>query len=186
MNTQQKTARRQGFTLVELLVVIAIIAILASLGFTGFRSAIEAAKKASAKNHVVGLVQAIDAYYDDYSQLPKEGTSYETNTSFMGILVGLDSYSSDNPKKTSFFNAAKAKGAGSNYRDGLRRTASIAELYDPWGELYHVELDDDYDNKIANPLSGGDSELYGVRSLAYSYGRDKAENGNDDVKSWEQ
>lgn len=183
MKTNHTLSARRGFTLVELLVVIAIIAILASLGFAGFRSAMEAAKKTSAKAHLVGLVQAVDTYYDDYSKLPEASSGeIRTGTPFMGILLGLDAYETENPKKTSFFNAAKAKGAGELFRDGLRRTESIAELYDPWGELYYIELDTDYDEKINS--DGGD--IYGVRSIAWSNGRDKVVDGNDDVKSWEQ
>jgi prepilin-type N-terminal cleavage/methylation domain-containing protein len=41
-----------AFTLIELLVVIAIIAILAGLGFAGMKGAMDAGKKAQARNDV--------------------------------------------------------------------------------------------------------------------------------------
>lgn len=185
---------RRGFTLIELLVVIAIIAVLAALGFAGFTAAKEAANKTSAKNHIVGLIQAVDTYYDDYSQLPvPDGGSVEfrTDTAFMGILVGLDSepYKTKNPKKTSFFSAGKAKGAAPTFKNGLNRTSDVAELYDPWGKMYYVVLDTDYNNEIGPPVpdvASNNETIFGNRALVWSRGRDKTPLGNDDVKSWEQ
>lgn len=192
MKNNHTSSTRRGFTLVELLVVIAIIVVLASLGFAGFKAAMEAARKTSAKNHIVGIIQAVDTYYDDYSQLPVPdgagGDEFRTDTNFMGILVGLDAapYNKKNPKKTPFFSAGQAKGSGDTWRDGLRRTTDEAILYDPWGELYHVSLDDDYNEEIDNPFSSGE-KIYGVRAIVWSLGADKAPNkSNDDVKSWEK
>ena len=59
-----------GFTLIELLVVITIIIILMGLLFPAFRGAQDQAKKAQAKNDLVQIVTAINAFYTEYGQYP--------------------------------------------------------------------------------------------------------------------
>ena len=181
MKIQRKIRRSSGFTLVELLIVIAIIAVLAGLGFAGFKASIRAANSLAAKNHVTGLKQALDTYYDDYTQLPDvegEVLLSDDSNELMAILVGANKVK--NPKGTAFFSAANAKGTS----DGIVRSGGSVKLYDPWGEFYRVVLDDDYDQEIEDPF-GGPDPIYGVTALVYSAGEDKELGTRDDVKSWE-
>lgn len=60
--TTRYAARRAGFTMVELLVVILIIAILAALSLAGFSVARTAAKKAQAANEISQAGNAIAAF----------------------------------------------------------------------------------------------------------------------------
>jgi len=126
--------RRQSaaFTLIELLVVIAIIAILAGLGFAGMKGAMDAGKKAQARNDVSQIASAVKAHVLEYGRLPEKGT-------LMATLTG------NNPKKIVFFEAKNAvKGKG-----GLQGQ----NMMDPWGEAYKITLDEDYDNKTKGELS---------------------------------
>jgi|WetSurMetagenome_2_1015567.scaffolds.fasta_scaffold75369_1 prepilin-type N-terminal cleavage/methylation domain-containing protein len=59
------TARRGGFTLVELLVVITIIAILVALLFPIIGAAINSAKETVCRNNMGQLAKVIQAYADD-------------------------------------------------------------------------------------------------------------------------
>jgi prepilin-type N-terminal cleavage/methylation domain-containing protein len=118
-----------AFTLIELLVVIAIIVILAGLGFAGLQGALESSKKAQARNDVQQVAAAVKAYLLEYGRLPEESNVIEQ-------LTG------ENSKEIVFFEAKAAK--GSPPAGGI----SGGKLYDPWGEEYEIELDDDYDNKI--------------------------------------
>ncbi len=125
--------RPAAFTLIELLVVIAIIAILAGLGFAGMKGAMDAGKKAQARNDVSQIASAVKAYFLEYGSLPEKGT-------LMATLTG------NNPKKIVFFEAKNAvKGKG-----GLQGQ----NMMDPWGEAYKITLDDNYDNKTKGELSG--------------------------------
>ena len=124
--------KSSAFTLIELLVVIAIIAILAGLGFAGMKGAMDAGKKAQARNDVSQIASAVKAYVLEYGRLPEKDT-------LMATLTGT------NPKKIVFFEAKNAvKGKG-----GLQGK----NMMDPWGEAYKITLDEDYDNKTKGELS---------------------------------
>jgi prepilin-type N-terminal cleavage/methylation domain-containing protein len=116
--------KSSAFTLIELLVVIAIIVILAGLGFAGLQGALESSRKAQARNDVQQVAAAVKAYLLEYGRLPEESNVIEQ-------LTG------ENSKEIVFFEAKAAK--GSPPKGGI----SNSKLYDPWGEEYEIELDDD-------------------------------------------
>lgn len=60
--TTRYAARRAGFTLVELLVVILIIAVLAALSLAGFSAARSAARKTAAVTEMAQVANAVAAY----------------------------------------------------------------------------------------------------------------------------
>lgn len=176
-------SRRRGFTLVELLVVIAIIAVLASLGFAGFNMAIQKAKKTSAKAAISKLVQACNDYFDDESQLPlNEGANADqerlSDNELMSVLVGLETAREENPTGTDYFKYKKAQGKGQSMYDGLDRNDSRAQLFGPWknkqesDRFYRLMMDYDFDQEIDEPSNVGNERQYGVRVLAYHYGKD--------------
>lgn len=71
-----ETKRQQGFTLVELLVVIAIIAILAVIGLTVFTGLQRGARDTQRKADVVAITRALEANYNTTTaQYPQLTTS---------------------------------------------------------------------------------------------------------------
>ena len=61
----QRNARRAGFTLAELMVVIVIIGLLATLVVPNVMKKLFAANRAKAKGDIIALVNAVDSYAMD-------------------------------------------------------------------------------------------------------------------------
>lgn len=74
-----KQAVRQGFTLVEMLVVIAIIGVIAGLVTVAASRALTYAKKMVIVTDFTQLDMALKAYKDKYGEYPPDGTDYQTN-----------------------------------------------------------------------------------------------------------
>lgn len=70
-------ARKSGFTLIEILVVLAIAALLSSIVFSAFKSVNEGNKKTSCQSNMVQIYQALRLYGQDFNgQFP----SYNPHT----------------------------------------------------------------------------------------------------------
>ena len=154
--------KTQAFTLIELLVVIAIIGILMSLLFPAVNGAINAAKKAKAKNDVVQLAIAVKAYETEYGKLPTAAVSADDgaeatdgwfqgpqtgshyNSEIVRVLTGED-YNGLNPRKIVFLEGRTAKGTTDKPKDGI---AADGIFYDPWGTPYAIKMDTSYNNSL--------------------------------------
>ena len=105
----------RGFTLIELLVVIAIIVILMTLLFPAVQGALDAAKKAQAKNDVTQIAAAIVAFDVEYGRLPSANPAPQQLT---GELLGALTASNDtlNPRKITFMEVLELQeGQGRNF-----------------------------------------------------------------------
>lgn len=135
-----KIAKRlSAFTLIELLVVIAIIGILASLLFPAAGSAIDSARRATAKNDVVQIATAVTAYETEYGRLPLPNST-EVNKSLVAVLSG-ESGNTNNPRQIVFLEITAAK-------KGRSGTNASGNYVDPWGATYKIAMDDNNDNTI--------------------------------------
>jgi prepilin-type N-terminal cleavage/methylation domain-containing protein len=141
---------KQGFTLIELLVVIAIIAILAGLLFPAGQSAINAAKKTTAKNQVVQIATAITAYETEYGRLPA-GSFSNVNQTLVQILCTTNN--SNNPRGLIFLEATA-------WKNGKGGTNS-AGFCDPFSaaNVYSVALDTNYANTLSFSVNGTATNL---------------------------
>ena len=60
----------QGFTLVELLIVISLISILAAMGLVQYRNSVTSSREAVLKTDLFRMRDAIDQYYADKGKYP--------------------------------------------------------------------------------------------------------------------
>ncbi len=61
---------RQGFTLIELMIVMSLIVILASIGLALYGNSVTRAKEATLKEDLFRMRDALDQYYADKSKYP--------------------------------------------------------------------------------------------------------------------
>ena len=192
----------RAFTLIELLVVISIIAVLMGLAFPVFQGVQNTAKKTQAKNDLVQIVTAVNAFYTEYGKYPlPTGTTTDfiygpggtPNATLFDELRGLQT-AAQNPKQIVFISPPDAKDSA-NPKSGIGTTTGPGQFFDPWGMPYAIEIDGNYDNQIdPNPYSsnaGAAKVRNGV--IAWSLGKDgrggsgnkNAGDGKDDVISWQ-
>jgi len=62
--------RHNGFTLIELMIVMAIITILAAIGLAVYGNSVQSAKEATLREDLFRMREAIDQYYADKNHYP--------------------------------------------------------------------------------------------------------------------
>jgi prepilin-type N-terminal cleavage/methylation domain-containing protein len=164
----------RGFTLIELLVVIAIIVILMTLLFPAVQGALDAAKKAQAKNDVTQIAAAIVAYDVEYGRLPSANPAPQT---LSGDLLGALTASNDslNPRKITFLEVL-------NYKRG-KGGISGSNFVDPWSNSYYVAVDSDYDNQVGVSTNGGTGSNASIMKRAGVWNNNT--NSRQQVRSWD-
>jgi len=188
-----------AFTLIELTVVMLIIATLAALLMTGASGAFERARKTQAKNDVIQIATAVNAFYTEYGRYPVNitntandaffgtgstpagSTPYGTNNVLLNVLRSISSDPNAvalNPRQIVFLSPGGAKNTVPP-RGGIATADNC--YYDPWGSQYAIVIDTNYDNTLTNPYSDSDGSAgttplrFGV--VAYSYGKNGALGG---------
>jgi prepilin-type N-terminal cleavage/methylation domain-containing protein len=196
---QKSPGRSSAFTLIELLVVIAIIAILIGLLFPAFRAVQDQAKRTQAKNDLTQIVNAVNAYYTDYGKYPvadaDQGTEKTFSTTNKQVLDILQSLPGNDPapdpttnkynlRKIVFLQPPSVKDdTAGNRRSGVSPTDG--NYYDPWGTVYRIRIDSDYNNSVANPYGdpgtgGAGSNPVNQGVVVWSFGRDQTLGTNGD------
>jgi len=184
-----------AFTLIEMIVVMLIIATLTALFMGAASSVFDRARRTQAKNDVIQIVTAINAFYTEYGRYPVTLTSTTTDA-FVGAgspPAGCTNYTSNdvlfnvlrnytggsdsanvaalNPRQIVFLSPGGAKNT-TPPRGGI---ATDNRFYDPWGSQYAIVIDTNYDNTITNPYSDTDGSAgttpLRLGAVAYSYGK---------------
>jgi prepilin-type N-terminal cleavage/methylation domain-containing protein len=143
----------RAFTLIELLVVIAIIAILAGLLFPAAQSALNSAKKTTAKNQIVQIATAITAYETEYGKLPSDQAYTNASPALVAMLCTTND-SVNNPRAIIFMEA-------SSWKQGKGGTNSSGAFCDPFSNtnVYSVALDTNYANTLSFSVNGTTTNL---------------------------
>ena len=208
IDSSPKRAKKHAFTLIELLVVIAIIVILMGLLFPVIGSVKESGRKVQAKNDLTSIVNSVKAYYTEYGKYPNPTNSTTDvafgattpNAALIDILrnTNVSVTGTFNPRSIVFLEAPSVKDPSSPKSGVLIANANTnsGEWYDPWGTVYNIAIDEDYDNQIlkaTHSYSDANFSTISTGVIGWSYGKDKKQgiNGNktylnsDDVISWQ-
>lgn len=94
MIKSHKKLNKQGFTIVELLIVIVIIGILATIGFVSFSSAQNKAKKSKATATVAQVKSKLGEYYADNNYYPSAKSDVVTYLTTNGGASTSDEFNS--------------------------------------------------------------------------------------------
>ncbi len=200
---------RQGFTLVELLVVIVIIAILASLAVPVTNKVMQMANNTRTKAVMKDLQVAIGHFRTEYNRFPVDLTgttggddidpiiTNDSNNLISVLMAMVDPNAGSpnlNPRGIKFIDLAIAK---NNSSFGIVNTGSGSgggnvRLVDIWGMPYRIYLDTNLDNRIENPDAQNVDQRISARAPQYlptstaihCLGPDKIINTRDDIVSW--
>ena len=210
MSSALRMSRRfnQGFTLVELLVVVVIIAILASLAVPVTNSVMRRANELRIKAVMKDLEVAISNFRAEYNRLPVTVPSgnaaadleIETGdqTPLIAVLMAMGDPTSNpqakvfNTRWIKFIDLAIAKNGQSFGVVLSSGTSGNMRLVDLWGMPYRIIIDSNYDNQIQNPDAKNSDQRVSSRAPQYlprnvgvqSRGPDKIANTKDDIVSW--
>lgn len=196
-----KEASRRAFTLIELMVVIAIIAILLGLALPAYQGVLERAKKVEAKNDLIQIATAVNAFYTEYGKYPlTTGTSGDgyscggtTGANCRDVLNPLRNLDATlNPRQIVFLSPPE----DTTQTNPKGKIGSDGQFHDPWGSPYGISVDADYDNQVPNvyvPDTGAGPAKVRQGVIAWSLGKDTklGNNGDnkftnsDDVISWQ-
>lgn len=197
MKTPNMSSTTRAFTLIELLVVISIIAVLAGLAFPAYQSVQNAARKTQAKNDLVQIVTAANAFYTDYGRYPADTTNDVilpgTNNSSIFNELRATSQPVLNTRQIVFLSPPEAKDRD-HPKGGIKE--STGEFFDPFGTTYGLKFDADYDNEVTNPYdpdTGAGSTKIRQGVIAWSKGQNQqggdgvrtSSYSQDDIISWQ-
>jgi prepilin-type N-terminal cleavage/methylation domain-containing protein len=113
MLRQERSSRRNAFTLVELLVVIAIIGVLVGLLLPAVQAAREAARRTQCQNNLKQLGLAMHMHHDSIKKFPylRSGGGQNRHTWALKLLPYLE--------QTNIYNTYEASITGVNKTDGF-------------------------------------------------------------------
>ncbi len=96
--------RSQGFTIIELMIVVAIIGLLAGIAVPSYKEYVSKSKRAEAKAALVAAAARLERYYSLNNCYPSAscGSAAATNSATALTAAGIQGYSGESPTKASY------------------------------------------------------------------------------------
>ena len=135
--------KQQGFTLIELMIVVAIIAILAAIAIPAYRDYLIRTQVSEGASLTGGAKVAVDEYYANYGVAPTTNTAagLATDTDIKGDYVSAVAVGTGGAI-TATFSGAKANSAISGKK--LVFTPTFNNGSTAWSCVTNTDIDDKY------------------------------------------
>jgi general secretion pathway protein G len=135
MHTAQPTFREEGFTLVELMVVMLIIGVLAAIAIPSYTASIRNAREAVLREDLHVMRQAIDSYTMDKQKAPQSLDDLVQTGYLKEIPKDPETQSSDTwvtDTDDSVESVDQTDGGVSNVHSGSGLTGTDGKPYSEW------------------------------------------------------
>lgn len=175
----KKKARTDGFTLIEILVVIAILAVLMGMMIPAAGTIVKRAKVSTARTDAAVVQSALVKYRMEYGCWPsfaKGGSEHKTDSEFLETMMPDEGKvpPAENLKRVRFLEGGKGAVVDNQY-------------VDPWGNPFRYLVNETpKDTMSLKNLSGysGPKEIR-AKAIVWSLGPDGTNTWSDNVCSWE-
>jgi general secretion pathway protein G len=126
----------QGFTLIELMVVMTVIVVLATMGMVGYRNSVRRAEEAVLKENLFRMRDAMDQFYADKNKWPSDlselvSEGYIREIPEDPITDSADTWRTEQAEPDS--NNPGSGGGIDNVFSGSTETALDGSQYSEWG-----------------------------------------------------
>ncbi len=186
MKTRLSRPLNQGFSLIELLVVIMIIAILMGLTVVGTQYAMSKAAENRTRMQLKTLESGIEKFYNDRLEYPNESTSGSkilysalTGDGITGITAGKPTFGTPNGKRegavelqwTLYLEELLSPGGNKSLQGWINNKDWSKPIIDGFGESYEYRCQ-------GTPPQGTKNTAYDL----WSYGTDTTKSDANEVK----
>ena len=127
--------RRDGFTIIELLIVMTLVIILASIGMTQYRNSVTRAEEAALKENLFRLRDAMDQFYADKNKWPADlnelvSEGYIREVPIDPVTKSKDTWQTSQAEPDA--NNPASAGGIDNIHSGSDRTSLDGQPYAEW------------------------------------------------------
>lgn len=158
---------------------IPVIGILAGILLPAVSGIRKKAEEAKAGARAYELVSAAQLYFTEYRRFPAEGTEGDATLAAEGRIAAALGGDLSEVKP----DGLNPRGIVFMVPDGSPAPVPVvSEVRDPWGHLYRIRLDTNYDNQVIDPETGA---AIPNSVLVWSPGPDGIEETwEDNLKTW--
>ncbi len=148
----KKINRKNGFTLVELMVVIAIIGILTAIAFPSYQNYLKKSRREDAKGALMGLANAMERHFTETNSYQKAAVG-NADTGTPRIYSATSPIDGDTP----YYDLRIMAATQTTYRIRATPISSSAQKNDGFLELLHTDSKGRWDRDNNGSLSSSET-----------------------------